>query len=114
MATHLLAQITNPVLPAAIGSGGIANGSTVVGKIIGTLVGAILVAAFLLAFFYLITGGVSWITSGGDKNQLETARNKITNAIIGLIIAFAVYAIMSLLGTWLGIGFPTMKFPTLK
>jgi hypothetical protein len=114
MKEQLLAAITNPALPSQIGSGNVESGvgGLVVGKLVSAVIGGILVLAFLMAFFYLIMGGISWITGGGDKTQLENARNKITHAIIGLIIVASVYAVMMLLGPWLGIGFPTLHIPT--
>ena len=114
MTANLLAAITNPVIPAVIGSGNTANGPMVIGNIVGSVIGAILIIAFLLSMFYLLTGGVSWITSAGDKTQLENARNKITNAIIGLMVVAAVWAVSSLIGPWLGIGFPKLNFPTIE
>jgi len=60
-----------------------------IGHLISALVGVLLILSALIAFFYLIMGGISWITSGGDKAAMETARNKITHAIVGLIIVGA-------------------------
>jgi hypothetical protein len=110
---YLLAQITNPLLPTTIGSGATDAGATALGKLIGNVAGGILVIGFLLAFFYLLTGAMSWITASGDKNQLEAARNKITHAIIGLIILASVWAIMTLVSAFLGISFPNIPIPTL-
>lgn len=74
------------------------------GTLISSLVGTLLVIASLLAFFYLILGGIQWITSGGDKTGMEAARNKITHAIVGLVIVGAAWAIMTLVSNWLGLG----------
>ena len=57
----------------------------------------------LLLLFYLIWGGVEWITSGGDKGKTESARNKITQAVIGLIVLAASIAIFNLVQSFLGI-----------
>ncbi len=77
------------------------------------------VVAGLTAFIYLILGAFAWITSGGDKEAIEKARNKIQAAVIGLILIFAVLAIVYTLENiiWpgqlcLGISCP-IKFPTL-
>lgn len=119
MLGSLLAQkaVCNPVLPAALGgcqSPDYQTGSTNVGALIGAIIGWLIVICFLWAFFYIITGALSWITSGGDKGKLENARNRIVNAIIGLIIAFAIWAIMSLIGPFFGIDFPEIPFPTIE
>ena len=76
---------------------------TDIGKLISAGVGTILIIAALLAFLYLILGGIKWITSGGDKAGMEEARNKITHAIVGLIIVGAAWAIMSLVQNFLGV-----------
>jgi hypothetical protein len=76
---------------------------TQVGQLISALVGTILIISALLAFIYLLLGGIKWITSGGDKAGMEEARNKITHAIVGLIIVGAAWAIMSLVQNFLGI-----------
>ena len=73
------------------------------GQLISAAVGALLIIAALLAFFYLILGGIQWITSGGDKAGMEAARNKITHAIVGLVIVGAAWAIMILVQNFLGV-----------
>lgn len=111
---RLLAQITNPVLKGSLGTGSVDTGGTTVGKLIGTLVGAMFIFSFVLAFFFLLTGGISWITSSGDKAQLQAARDKIINALIGLIIVGAAWAVFKLVGGFLGIQFPNLTLPTLQ
>jgi hypothetical protein len=55
------------------------------------------IAGSTLFFFSLVTGAISWITSGGDKAQVESARNKITHAVTGLVILFLSFAIVKVL-----------------
>jgi hypothetical protein len=76
---------------------------TELGQLISAGVGTLLIIAALLAFLYLILGGIQWITSGGDKAGMEAARNKITHAIVGLIIVGAAWAIMTLVQNFLGV-----------
>jgi hypothetical protein len=84
-----------------------------IGQLISAGVGTLLIIAALLAFFYLILGGIQWITSGGDKAGMEAARNKITHAIVGLIIVGAAWAIMLLIQNFLGVSIigGTLNFP---
>lgn len=83
------------------------------------LIGLLLAVATLWAFINLIQGGLQWISSGGDKTALETARNRIMNAIIGLFITFAVWAVYIIILQFLGLseggpgGVFNIKFPTL-
>ncbi len=52
------------------------------------------VAAGLAALLYLLLGAFAWVTSGGQKENVEKARDKIQAAIVGLILIVAVLAIM--------------------
>jgi hypothetical protein len=57
----------------------------------------------ILAVVFLLWGGINWITSGGDKQKLTQARQKITFAIVGLIVAFLAFAIIYAIGTFFGV-----------
>lgn len=72
------------------------------GKLINGVLSFVMVIAALLVFMYLIWGGIEWITSGGDKGKTESARNKITSAVIGLVVVAASYAILTLALNFLG------------
>ena len=74
------------------------------GKMFSSILNVVMLMAAVLVFAYLIFGGIQWITSGGDKGKAEEARNKITAAIIGLIIVAASYAIINLIVNFLGFG----------
>ncbi len=102
-------QIINPVLPSSVGSGA---GEPIVGRMISAIVGILLIVGFVLALFHIIFGAVAWITAGGDKNKLQQAQERITSAIIGLVVMAAIWAIMLLIGTFLGFGFPKFTVPT--
>lgn len=67
-----------------------------IGALLSALLTFVMLVAVLLVFIYLIWGAIEWITSGGDKGKAESARNKITAAIIGLIVLAASYAILQL------------------
>lgn len=68
-----------------------------------TLLSFILIIAIVIALLYLIWGGIKWITSGGDKANVETARGHIIAAIIGLILVFSAWFVMNfILQTFFG------------
>ncbi|MCC6711005.1 MAG: hypothetical protein IT416_01495 [Candidatus Pacebacteria bacterium] len=71
--------------------------------LLGGLMGGIMVIAAVMVLIFLLWGAIEWITSGGDKGKTEAARNKITQAIIGLIVLAATTAIFMLLQNFLGI-----------
>lgn len=63
----------------------------------------ILVLAGLIAFIWLLWGGLQWILAGGDKEGTEKARKRITAALIGLVVVFSAYAIIQLVGAFIGV-----------
>lgn len=82
-------------------------------RIIQTVITVLLIAAVLIALFFLIWGGIRWITSGGDKGKVEEARKHIVAAIIGLIIAFLAYFILQVVLGFFGIGLGELALPRL-
>lgn len=76
---------------------------TNLGSLIGNLLQLVYYVAGLFFFIYFLIGGLQWITSGGDKGGVQAARDKIVNAVIGLILVVAAYAITLIIETVLGI-----------
>lgn len=76
--------------------------ATNIGDVINAVLSFVMVIAALLVFMYLIWGGIEWITSGGDKGKTESARNKITAAILGLIVLAASYAVLLIALNFIG------------
>jgi len=112
MNSKLLAQITNPVINKNMGEGGVEKGATILGQLVSNLAGGMLLFAFILAFMYLLVGGFSWITSGGDKASLESARNKIIHALVGVIVVASTWAVITLLGKFLGLDIQKLPIPS--
>ena len=73
------------------------------GSFISTLISIFIIIAFITAFFFLLQGGLQWISSGGDEGKVEAARNRITQAIIGLVIVVSVWALFGLVENFLGV-----------
>jgi hypothetical protein len=74
-----------------------------IGKLVEIGAGAILVIGAIAVLMYLLLGALNWITSGGDKGKVESARTMITQAIIGLVILASVFAVYGLVLRALGI-----------
>ncbi len=86
---------------------------TDLGVLINALLRVTLGIVGLLVFVFLIWGGIEWLTAGGDKSKTESARQKITNAIIGLAIVAAAFAISAILSRFFGVGVGTnIEIPT--
>ena len=66
------------------------------GGIVGTIIQVLLILGILIALFFLIYGGIKWMTSGGERAKIDSARSTIINALIGLVIALCAFAIINL------------------
>jgi len=75
--------------------------------LISTIIGFLTVVAGIWFIFLIITAGYQWLSSGGDKAGVTAAREKLTYAITGLVIVVAAFAIVSIIGTLMGIDFLT-------
>lgn len=80
-------MIPDPTLQQLFGTVGPPPGApTDLGATIATLINLFLTIAALAMLIYMLWGGFDWIISGGEKERLEKARNKLTNAAMGIFI----------------------------
>jgi hypothetical protein len=85
--------------------------------ILGFVIRGFFILAGLAAILYLLLGAFSWITSGGSKENVEKAREKIQAAVLGLIIIFIVLSLVVLVENIFNVGLGIsreMKIPTLS
>lgn len=80
-------------------------GFAAVANIVSKVIGVITIAAGIWFLFQFLIGGFNWITSGGDKAKLQSARDRLTNAFIGLIVVVAGWAVLALTGFFFHIDF---------
>lgn len=78
------------------------TGAGTISQFLSNLVALLFTIAAILLIFMLIWGGISWIVSEGDKEKIATARNRIINAIIGIVIVAVAFAAIAVLGTFTG------------
>ncbi len=112
LTNNLLAQVPKDI--GTIGGDGLGpfDTSTWTGKssgplealatIVSFLVGVITVAAGIYFIFMFIIGGYEWLSASGDKSRLTKAQDRLTHAIIGLLIVVGGYAIISLTAALFG------------
>lgn len=63
-----------------------------------------LIIGLVMVLVYLLWGAFEWITGGGEQEKLDKARQKITSAIIGILIMVASLGIfMAISGDVLGL-----------
>lgn len=102
---NLLAQgdpigtLTPPAQVANIaGQTGEQGLSTFVTLLINLIIG-VSAAIFVIM---IVLGGAQWIASGGNKDKIAAARQRITHAVIGLFIVMTGAAISQAIGTIFG------------
>lgn len=124
MTQKLLAQSQGGAGGAPINQGGITNpalgdnlqnlsGAGFVQSGIGVAITMLFIVGFVVFVFMFLIGGIQWITSQGDKANVEAARNRIGHAIIGLFILFIIFAIITLISGLFGVNLINITIPTL-
>jgi uncharacterized membrane protein YgcG len=71
--------------------------------LLSRLLSIVVAIAAILLLIFLLWGGVEWIASGGDKSKVEKARNRITQAIVGMIVLATTIAIFMFIQSILNI-----------
>lgn len=78
------------------------KGYTDIGAFVSNLLTVSFAIAILVVLVMLVWGAFEWITSGGDKDAVGKARNRIINALIGLAVMSIAYALTRIAGQFLG------------
>lgn len=78
---------------APVANGYDTSGNTDIYQIIGTVVNSILGLLGVIFIVLIVYAGIQWMTAEGDEAKVEKAQTTMRNAIIGLIIIVAAYAI---------------------
>ena len=73
------------------------------GNFISLILSAVFVIAGLMLLLFLVWGAIDWITGGGEKGKIEAARNKMTNAVIGIIVLASTLVLFILVQRFLGV-----------
>jgi len=71
--------------------------------IMSQVLGILTVVGALWFMFRIFTTALAWISAGGDKQAVEGAKQKFTQAIIGLLVVVISYALLGVVGYFLGI-----------
>lgn len=76
-------------------------------KSLGETLGFIALPAFSIAvvavIFYFLIGAFRWMNSGGNKENVQKARDMITHAIIGLLLLILMFLILQYLPEAIGL-----------
>ena len=93
-----LAQSNNPFnnaanLAANVGESAGLGQPKPLTAIVGSIINVVLGFLGIVLLGYLLFAGFQWMTAGGDSGQVDKAKGMIKNAIIGLIVIVAAFAI---------------------
>jgi len=64
----------------------------------GQIIGVVLSFVGVLFLILIIYAGLLWMTAQGNEQKITKAKDLLVNAVIGLIIVFAAYAITAFVG----------------
>lgn len=84
-------------------------GATDVINTISSIVGILTVSACIWFLLQVLFGGYEWMSAGGDTKKIEAARNRITNAFIGIVIVVGSWSLLAVIGQFFG--FDTLATP---
>lgn len=71
--------------------------------LIGNILSVAVTGIGLAGFVMLIVGAFTYQLSGGSSKSAETARNTITFAIVGLVVALSSFIILNMIAAFTGI-----------
>jgi len=89
---------TTPLDTTAITCLGNISSANSIPDIIGCLYNSVVALSGICALLMIIIGGFEWLISAGDVGRIGSAKEKISSAIIGLLIVLASYLILTVIG----------------
>lgn len=111
LADHTIEHTFGTINPSQAPGGGalgflqFGQGSEGISNFLTALVNLAFVIAAVIFVILLLWGALEWMLSGGEKEKVEGARNRLTHAFVGLLILAVAFAILQLLGQFTGFKF---------
>ncbi len=68
-------------------------------NLIQLVINLLFVIGIIMALVFIIYSGIQWAISGGDKQKLQNARNRLIYSIVGLIVVAIAFAIINIIVT---------------
>jgi len=92
------------------------NPTVYTNNVIQAVFSIFLIVGVLYFVWHVVMAGYHFINSQGDPKKIESAKDQLTNAFIGILVIFVVFALLKFVGYILGInGLEnlTLSLPTL-
>lgn len=90
------AKLTNPAAPGLSPSSTDA-GAASFSNLIGVVIGWMFTVGLILFIFFFLISAIKWISSQGDKNAIESSRQGIMQALIGVVVLLSLFAFLKLI-----------------
>lgn len=87
-------------------------GFSTLGEFVNNFLVLVFGLGLLVVLVMLIWGAFEWITSGGDKEAVGKARNRIINALIGMAVLAIAFALARVAGQFTGLNIQNIVIPT--
>lgn len=94
-------MITNPLLNNAEQQ--VTDPQLYTNNVIQAVFSIFFIVGVIYFIWNTIMAGYHLISTEGDPKKLETAKNQITYALLGLVVIFIVFALLKFIGTVTGI-----------
>jgi len=96
LSTDTRAAVENPVIGSLGTSENVENGGKFIEYVVYLWRAAITLGGLAVILFFVL-GAIDWITAGGDKGKIESARSRMTNSIIGLVLLVGSFTLLGFL-----------------
>ena len=77
-------------------TGGLEGAGT---NLIQLTISLLFVLGIIIAIVFIFISGIQWIISGGEKQKLQNARNRLVYSFVGLIVIAIAFAIINIIVT---------------
>ncbi len=72
-------------------------------NVFSTGIGVLTISAGIWFIIQIFAGSFQWLASGGEKQALQNAQKRLTNAVVGLFVVVFSYALIAIVGLIFGI-----------
>lgn len=79
------------------------NGAEGINNLLNMGVELLFAVATIIFIFMILFGALQWIMSGGEKEKLKAAQDRILHAVIGITLLALSFLILTVIGYILGI-----------
>lgn len=109
-AEDITGKVVNPIFSDRLKK---MPGDVFLNNFLRTGISFLLLIGSVIFFFVLLSGGIKWLSSSGDKAKLESAQKQISSSLVGLAILLSTFVIMKVIETLFGISLLQFTLPTL-